>query len=77
MTNSKRKRYRVSMACPQCGCSAVANLSKEEIQERYGDVPNVEMDCHECLMTYETAMKDACPDWDHECRMMQEGKKGE
>jgi hypothetical protein len=63
------KRYRIQTTCPQCGCSAVSNLSKEEIQERFGDVPNVDMECSECMMKYSSPMADACPEWDEECRM--------
>ena len=63
------KRYRVQTTCPQCGCSAVSNLSKEEIRKRFGDVPNVEMECSECMMKYTAAMEDACPEWDKECKM--------
>lgn len=63
------KKYRISTSCPQCGCSAVSHLSKEEIKERYKDVPNVEMECSECILKYETPMEDACPEWDQECRM--------
>ena len=63
------KRYKISTSCPQCGCSAVSHLSAQEIKERYGDVPNVEVECSECMIKYETAMKTACPEWDKECRM--------
>ena len=63
------KRYKIETSCPQCGCSAVTHLSKEEIKERYKDVANVEMDCSECLIKYKTDMKTACPEWDKECRM--------
>ena len=63
------KRYKVETSCPQCGCSAVAHLSPEEIKARYGDVPNVEMECGECMLKYQTAMKDACPEWDAECKL--------
>ncbi len=63
------KRYKIETTCPQCGCSAVTHLSKEDIQERYGDVSNVEVDCHECMLKYQTPMKAACPEWDKECRM--------
>jgi hypothetical protein len=65
------KKYKVKTACPQCGCSAVSHLSKEEIKKRFGDVPNVEMECGECMAQYETPMKEACPEWDKECRMKQ------
>ena len=44
-------------------------LSGEEIRERYGDVPNVEMECHECMLKYESPMETACPEWDKECKM--------
>jgi hypothetical protein len=63
------KRYKISTSCPQCGCSAVSHLSAQEIKERYGDVSNVEVECSECMIKYETAMKTACPEWDKECRM--------
>jgi len=64
-----RKKYKIQTACPQCGCSSVTHLSSEEIRERYGDVPNVEVECHECMLKYETPMKTACPEWDKECKM--------
>ena len=63
------KKYRIKTSCPQCGCSALTSLSKDEIQARYGEVPNVEMDCSECMLHYATPMKDACPEWDDECRL--------
>ncbi|TWI75585.1 hypothetical protein LZ24_00632 [Desulfobotulus alkaliphilus] len=74
MTEKENRRYKVKMACPQCGCSNLTTLSREEIQQRFGDLPNVELDCHECMIKYETARADACPEWDAECLMMQEGK---
>jgi hypothetical protein len=63
------KRYKIVTSCPKCGCSAVSHLSAEEIKKRYGDVPNVEMECSECMIKYETEMKTACPEWDKECRI--------
>ena len=62
------KKYRIQSSCPQCGCSAVANLSADEMKERFGDVPNVELECSECLAKYETDMETACSEWDHECK---------
>ena len=62
------KKYRIQTACPQCGCSAVSHLTAEEIKEKYGDVPNVEIECRECLLKYQTRMKSACPEWDAACR---------
>jgi hypothetical protein len=64
-----KKRYQVQTSCPQCGCSAVSHLSEEEIKERFGDVPNVEMECGECMLKYTTAMAEACPEWDQECKL--------
>jgi len=64
-----RKHYQIQTACPQCGCSAVSHLSAEEIKEKYGDVPNVEMECSQCMIKYEEKMTVACPEWDKECRM--------
>jgi len=65
---SKRK-YTMKTACPQCGCSFVQVLSPEEIREKYGDVPNVELECGECTAKYLTDMEIACPEWDKECKM--------
>ena len=64
-----KKRYKMETTCPQCGCSAVSNLSTEEIEEKFGDVPNVETECFECMNKYHTDMSTACPAWDKECRM--------
>ena len=64
-----KKRYKFETSCPQCGCSFATVLSPEELKERYGDVPNVEMECSECVTKYSTPMKDACPEWDEECRL--------
>ena len=62
------KTYRIQTACPQCGCSAVSHLTAGEIKERFGDVPNVDMECGECLLKYQTSMESACPEWDRECQ---------
>ena len=67
-----KKRYQVTTACPQCGCSFATHLSAEELKERYGDVPNVEMDCGECMVHYTTSMEEACPEWDKECKLRNE-----
>jgi hypothetical protein len=65
----KKKRYEIKAGCPQCGCSFAQVLSEEEIREKYGDVPNVELECGECLQKFETDMETACPEWDKECKM--------
>jgi hypothetical protein len=64
-----KKRYRIQTTCPQCGCSGATALSEDEMQDRYGDVPNVEMSCHECMIQYHTPMEEACPEWDEECKL--------
>jgi uncharacterized Fe-S cluster-containing protein len=66
-----KKHYKIETSCPQCGCSAVSHLSAEEIKKKFGDVPNVEMECSECMLKYHTAMEKACPEWDKECKMKQ------
>ena len=66
-----KKHYKIETSCPQCGCSAVSHLTPEEIKERFGDVPNVEMECSECMLKYSTDMEKACPEWDKECKMKQ------
>ena len=64
-----KKRYTVQTGCPQCGCSGTQVLSEEEMKERFGNVPNVEVECSECMNRYHTDMSTACPTWDKECRM--------
>ena len=65
------KKYKFQTSCPQCGCSAVSHLSAEEIKERFGDVPNVDMECGECMLKYQTEVKTACPEWDEECKLQE------
>ncbi len=62
------KRYRMQTACPQCGCSQVIAMSDQEIKDRFGDVPNVELNCGECMAKYEKPMAEACPEWDKACK---------
>lgn len=69
---SDKKRFKMEVSCPQCGCSAVSHLSHEEIQKKFGNVANVEMECGECMAKFATKMADACPEWDTECKL----KKG-
>ncbi len=66
---SAKKTFKIQTSCPQCGCSAVSHLSPEEIQERFGDVPNVDMECSECMLKYSAPMESACPEWDKECKL--------
>jgi len=66
---TQEKRYTIKTACPQCGCSGATVLSEEEMKKRYGDVPNVEMECSECMAHYDAQMKEVCPEWDAECRL--------
>ena len=39
------------------------------MKERYGNVPNFDMDCHECMAKFSNKMKDACTEWDKECQL--------
>jgi len=64
-----KKHYQIETACPQCGCSAVQHLSAEEIRKRFGDVPNVEMECGECMLKYSSEMEKACPEWAKDCKL--------
>ncbi len=68
---TKKERFKLETTCPQCGCSAVSHLSREEMMARFGTVPNVEMACSECMAKYTKEMKDVCPEWDAECQMKQ------
>jgi hypothetical protein len=64
-----KKRYTINTACPQCGCSRAQVLSEEEMQQRYGHVPNFDMECSECMHKYSADMENACPEWDQECKL--------
>ena len=44
-----KKRYEVKGACPQCGCSFATHCPRE-LKARYGDVPNIELECGECML---------------------------
>jgi hypothetical protein len=66
---SKKKRYTVKSACPQCGCTAATVMSEEELKERYGHVPNFDLECGACMAKFSQPAKDACPEWDADCRM--------
>jgi hypothetical protein len=63
------KTYTIATSCPQCGCSAVSHLSAEEIRERFGDVPNVEMECSECMNKFHADIKEACPEYAKDCNL--------
>ena len=64
-----KKRYTIKSSCPQCGCTDLTVLTEEEIKAKYGDAENVHLSCGECMEQYQSEMKDACPEWDTECRM--------
>jgi ribosomal protein S27AE len=68
-----KKRYQIQSSCPQCGCSFATHLTAEELKARYGDVPNIELECGECMLTYKKPREEACPEWDKECQLA--GKK--
>ena len=61
-----RKNYKIKAACPQCGCSMLTVLTDEEMKKRFGDAPNLHLECGECMLQYETERKTACPEWDKE-----------
>ncbi|MDY0131566.1 MAG: hypothetical protein RBR53_02750 [Desulforegulaceae bacterium] len=52
------KKRKIQTSCPQCGCSNIAHLSEKDLKEKYGDVPNIELECHECLLKYHPDKKD-------------------
>jgi hypothetical protein len=64
-----KKRYTIKHSCPQCGCTDLTVLTDEEIRAKYGDQPNIQLSCGECMLQYQSSMKDACPEWDQECRL--------
>ena len=63
------KKYRIQTACPQCGCSGLTVLSAEEMEKRYGKLPNADMECGECMAKFQAEMKTACPEWDEDCKL--------
>jgi hypothetical protein len=64
-----KKRYTIKTGCPQCGCTHTTVMTKEELQERYGHGPNFDMECGECMAKFSAPAKEACPEWDEECRL--------
>ena len=72
-----KKRYNIKTGCPQCGCSGVQALSEEEMRERYGDVPNFDMECSECMEKYTADMKTACPEWDKDCKLQEQAHRSD
>lgn len=52
------KKYRITTSCPQCGCGGEAEMSEEELKKKYGDVPNIELECHECMMVMEAKVEE-------------------
>lgn len=66
------KRYEVKSSCPQCGCSYLTVLSDEEIRAKYGDDERFQLECGECLASFEKERSEACPEWDKDCRLKEE-----
>jgi len=65
----KKERYTVKAACPQCGCTQTTVMTPAELKERYGHVPNFDLECGECMLKFSTPAEDACPEWDADCRL--------
>lgn len=53
-----KKKYRIKTTCPKCGCSGLNHLTEEEIKKQYGDVPNIELECHECMMIMDAEVEE-------------------
>lgn len=64
-----KKRYRIESGCPQCGCTFTTVLSHEEMLEKYGDVPNIELECGECMAKFTKKTEEACPEWATDCKL--------
>jgi uncharacterized protein with PIN domain len=62
------KKYQIKTTCPQCGCSAVSHLSAEEIEAKFGDTPNVLLECSECMKKYRASLPEACPEYAKDCK---------
>ncbi len=68
------KKYTIKSSCPQCGCTLLTVLTPEEMKAKYGDLPNMDLECHECMLKYSADVKTACPEWDQECKINADGK---
>ncbi|MEJ5358340.1 MAG: hypothetical protein WHT06_06655 [Desulfobacterales bacterium] len=66
---SRKKRYTIKTACPQCGCTTATVMTAEELEKRYGHVPNFDLECGECLAQFSAPAAEACPEWDAACRL--------
>ena len=55
----KKKRYTVKTGCPQCGCTQTTVMSEKELKERYGHVPNFDMEGGECRSKSSKPAKEA------------------
>lgn len=66
---AKKDRFKLQTTCPQCGCREVSHLSHEEMMKRYGDVPNIELGCGECMAKYTAEMNEGGVEWDKESKM--------
>jgi hypothetical protein len=64
-----KKRYELKTTCPQCGCSELTVLSHEEMMKKFGNVPNAELECGECMAKFTKQMKEVCAEWDKECQL--------
>ncbi len=62
-----KKRYTIKSSCPQCGCTDLTVLTDEEIRTKYGETPNLHMTCGECMLQYDKAAEEVCPEWAQEC----------
>ncbi|MEW5734320.1 MAG: hypothetical protein AB1921_05675 [Thermodesulfobacteriota bacterium] len=63
------RKYKLTGKCPQCGCSAVSHLSKEEIEKRFSGVNNVTLTCGECMKQYLADIRESCPEYADECKI--------
>ncbi|MBU2489740.1 MAG: hypothetical protein KKA60_10145 [Proteobacteria bacterium] len=63
------KKYRLEGKCPQCGCSSVSHLSKEEMDKHFKGLDNLELDCGECMRKFTEKAATACPEYAKDCKI--------
>jgi len=68
----KKERFKITSGCPQCGCSQITDMTRDEMIKKYGHIKNIELECNECLAKWEDDIQNACPEWDAECKLAKE-----
>lgn len=66
---TRKKRYEVKGACPQCACGSIYHLTAEEIEAKTIDKENIEITCPECGQVHREQIKSVCPEFARDCHL--------